>query len=105
MMFKNISYSKKSKPPENRPNNAILQSQLETSRDGILVVNPDQKIILTNDRFHRMWSIAPHIAALQDDEIQIKTILDQLADPDAFITRVQYLYKHPDETSLELLFL
>ena len=84
-------------------NNAILQSQLETSLDGILVVNPDNKIILTNDRFHRMWSISSKIAALHDDEIQIRTILDQLVDPEAFISRVQYLYEHPEETSLELI--
>ncbi len=103
MMFRDLNYSRISPPRKAPPNNAILQSQLETSWDGILVVDPDQKIILTNDRFHRMWSIAPHIAALQNDEIQIKTILDQLADPDAFISRVQYLYEHPDETSLELI--
>ena len=87
---------------EDFPNNAILQSQLETSWDGILVVDPNNKIILTNDRFHRMWSISPQIAALQDDKVQIGTILDQLEDPDGFISRVQYLYQHPEETSLEL---
>jgi len=86
-----------------KANIAILQSQLETSWDGILVVDPENKIILTNDRFHRMWSISAKIAALHDDEIQIRTILDQLVDPDAFISRVQYLYEHPEETSLELL--
>jgi len=82
---------------------AILQSQLETSRDGILVVNPDDKITLTNDRFHRMWNIPPQIVALQDDRIQIKTILHQLTDPDTFMARVQYLNEHPEETSMELL--
>jgi len=84
-------------------NAAILRSQLETSWDGILVVNPENKIILTNDRFQRMWNIAPEIAVLQDDEIQIKTILDQLVEPDAFISRVQYLNEHPEETSFEFL--
>ncbi len=82
---------------------AILQSQLETSWDGILVVAPDKTIILTNDRFHRMWRITPQIAALQDDAVQIRTILDQLIDPDAFLARVQYLTEHPEETSLEYL--
>ncbi len=97
ILLRNRNYCK------DQPDNAILQSQLETSWDGILVVSPDNKIILTNDRFHRMWNIAPHVAALQDDEIQIRTILDQLANPDAFISRVQYLYEHPEETSLELI--
>lgn len=97
MLLRNRGYSSE------HSNNAILQSQLESSRDGILVVNPDNKIILTNDRFYRMWSISSRIAALHDDEIQIRTILDQLVDPDAFISRVQYLYDHPEETSLELL--
>ena len=80
---------------------AILQSQLETSWDGILVVAPDNTIILTNDRFYRMWSIAPQIATLCDDAVQIRTILDQLTDPDAFLARVQYLSEHTEETSLE----
>jgi len=87
----------------NQQANAILQGQIETSRDGILVVDPDNKIILSNDLFHRMWSIAPNVAALQDDEIQIRTILDQLTDPEAFLSRVQYLYDHPEETSIELI--
>ena len=82
---------------------AILQSQLETSQDGILVVSPDNKITLTNDRFHRMWNIPPQIVALQDDEIQIQTILYQLKEPDAFMARVQYLNEHPEETSTELI--
>jgi signal transduction histidine kinase len=82
---------------------AILQSQLETSRDGILVVNPDNKITLTNDRFHRMWNIPPKIVALQDDAIQIRTILYQLTEPDVFMARVQYLNEHPEETSMELI--
>ncbi len=82
---------------------AILQSQLETSRDGILVVDLDNKITLTNDRFHRMWNIPPQIAALQDDAIQIRTILYQLIDPDAFIARVQHLNEYPEETSVELI--
>ena len=82
---------------------AILQSQFEASWDGILVVDPDNKIILTNDRFHRMWSIAPHIAALRDDAIQIRTILDQLTDPDTFLARIQHLRQYPEETSLELI--
>jgi len=71
-----------------KANIAILQSQLETSWDGILVVDPENKIILTNDRFHRMWSISAKIAALHDNEIQIRTILDQLVNQDVFISRV-----------------
>ncbi len=84
---------------------SVLQSQLETTRDGILVVSHTNKILLTNSRFHTMWSIRPEIAALQDDEIQIKTVLDQLIDPEAFISRVQFLYDHPEEISQDTLHL
>ena len=103
MLLRKINNRENKKLSTKRQRNAILQSQLETSRDGILVVDPENKIILTNDRFQRMWSIAPHIAALHDDEIQIRTVLDQLVDPDAFLARVQHLNEHPEETSLELI--
>ncbi len=103
MLLRELNNSDSQKLDKKRKKNAILQSQLETSWDGILVVDPENKIILTNDRFHRMWGIAPHIAALQDDEIQIRTVLDQLVDPDSFLDRVTYLNEHPEETSLELI--
>ena len=84
---------------------SVLRSQLETTRDGILVVSHTNKILLTNRRFHSMWSIRPEVAALHDDEIQIKTVLDQLVDPAAFIARVQFLYDHPEEISQDTLHL
>ncbi|HID69689.1 MAG TPA: PAS domain-containing sensor histidine kinase [Desulfobacterales bacterium] len=103
MLLRELNNRRRQNPSDEQQKNAILHSQLDTSWDGILVVDPDNKIILTNDRFHRMWSIAPHIAELQDDEIQIRTVLDQLVDPDAFLARVQYLNEHPEDTSLELI--
>ncbi len=84
---------------------SVLQSQLFTTLDGILVVAPDNKILLTNKQFHKMWRIDPHVAALHDDAIQIKTVLNQLVDPDAFLAHVQHLYAHPEETSLDVIYL
>lgn len=84
---------------------SILQSQLETIREGILVVSQTNKILLTNALFNEMWSIPPEIAALFDHEIQIQTILDQLVDPKYFISQVQFLNENSKEISRNTLHL
>ena len=83
--------------------NTVLKIQLETTLDGILVVDADNKILLQNEVFLKMWEIKPDVAALQDDKQQIQTVLEHLKDPQAFLARAHHLSEHPEEKSLELL--
>lgn len=85
---------------ELRYKNVILATQLETSLDGILVVNEDSKVILShNERFARMWGIPNELIENGVDELVLKHNMDQVADPDSFLSRVKYLNDHTYETS------
>jgi len=79
--------------------NALLDAQLETSIDGILVVGRDGKAILSNDRFREMWRMPQKLLDARDDDRMLEYACGQLKEPEAFLKRVRYLYSHPEERS------
>jgi len=82
---------------------SILRSTLESTTDGILVVNKEGKIEDFNQQFIKMWKIPTELAETKEDEKLIKFVLDQLVDPDDFVKKVNDLYTHPAETSYDTL--
>lgn len=77
----------------------LLEAQLESTIDGILVVDTQGKSILSNQRFGEMWNIPNEILDSKDDNKVIGHVLDQLKDPKAFTQKVEYLYAHMAEKS------
>ena len=86
---------------ELRFNNVIHATQQETSPEAILIVNENGRIVRYNQQFLRMWGIPNEVVSPRVDEIAIRYVLGQLADPDAFLARIRYLYEHKDERSFE----
>ncbi|MDD1681463.1 MAG: PAS domain S-box protein, partial [Methanoregula sp.] len=86
-------------------NNAILSTQQETSLDAILIVDANGKIINYNRQFIALWGVPEDLVAQGVDEPVLKFVTGRLADPDAFLSRVKYLYEHKDEKSFEELLL
>jgi diguanylate cyclase (GGDEF)-like protein/PAS domain S-box-containing protein len=82
---------------------SLVSATLESTADGILVVDRDGKITSFNEEFRRMWRVPREILESGDDERAIASVLDQLADPDAFLEKVTELYNTPDSTSHDLL--
>lgn len=83
----------------------VLTSQLETTMDGILVIAPDQTTLLSNRQFQKMWGVMDQATTPHHNQLQSKTILEQLKDPDAFTATIQYLYKHPNEHDTNIIYL
>jgi PAS domain S-box-containing protein len=81
--------------------NTILFTQLETSIDGILVVDEDDKIVLNNRRFVEMWGLPPELVEQKDDEPVLQFVKNKVADQQLFIESVRYLYENKQETSHE----
>ena len=77
-----------------------LKSVLESTTDGILAIGKDRSVLYTNDRFAEMWRIPKDILKSKDDLVLLQYVLDQLADPDGFINKVEELY-HSDEESFD----
>lgn len=85
---------------------ALLAATLESTVDGILVVDRDGHIVGHNERFASMWRIDREVMNSGDDGQVIASVLEQLVDPDGFVAGVRDLYDHPDQTSFdELAFL
>ena len=83
--------------------NSLLQATLESTADGILVVNREGKIVTYNERFVNMWRIPEEVLATRDDDRAIEVVLDQLKAPEAFLEKVHALYGSPSESSSDVL--
>jgi signal transduction histidine kinase/HAMP domain-containing protein/ActR/RegA family two-component response regulator len=85
---------------------SLLTATLESTADGILVVNNEGKIINLNQKFIDMWSIPPEIIQSKDNQKAIDFVLGQLKYPELFLKKVQESYAHLDiesEDTLELI--
>ena len=82
---------------ELRESEIKLKVILQSTADGILAIDSNGKIIKTNKRFAELWRIPQELVDLGDDDILLSFVLDQLTNPDEFISKVQKLYRSTDE--------
>jgi len=82
---------------------SLLRATLESTADGILVVDLDGKILSFNQKMADMWEIPAEIFASGDDQRAINAALDKLIYPDEFMTKVIELYRHPEAASYDVL--
>jgi PAS domain S-box-containing protein len=78
---------------------ALLEAQINSSNDGILVVDMHGKKILQNQRTIDLWKIPRHIADNIDDNVQVQHVMNMTKYPEQFVDKVTYLYRHPDDIS------
>ncbi|WP_204151882.1 PAS domain S-box protein [Leptolyngbya sp. CCY15150] len=81
--------------------NAILRAQREASIDGILILDEHRRIVSYNQQFCGIWGILPDQIATGGDRLLIQRLLDQLIDSDNFLSTVDFLYEHPDQSNRE----
>ncbi|MDE3145162.1 MAG: PAS domain S-box protein, partial [Bacteroidota bacterium] len=79
----------------------LSNAVLESIHNGILVVDQNGTVIKYNDTFADMWRIPGEIMDLKDDKTLLEFILDQLADPNEFISKVKELYADPEAESFD----
>lgn len=82
---------------------SLLRATLESTADGILVVDREGKIVSFNQKFVEMWNIPPAVVASRDDEKAIAHVLNQLKDPEGFLRKVRELYAQSGAESYDLL--
>jgi len=79
--------------------NSLIQAQQDAELDGILAIDEERNVVGCNRRFKELWAIPEEIIETGDDRQLLQHALSQLADPQAFLEKVEYLYEHPSEKS------
>ena len=79
--------------------NLMLTTQQEASIDGILSVDAEGKIISINRRLLEIWGLPEGLLGLVEDEYLLMSATAKVANPAAFLAKVNYLYEHREEIS------
>jgi PAS domain S-box-containing protein len=82
---------------------SLLRATLESTADGILVVDVSGKILSFNQKMSDMWGIPADTFASGDDEAAINAALAKLSHPEDFMAKVVELYSNPDLASYDVL--
>jgi PAS domain S-box-containing protein len=78
---------------------AFFEAQVNSSLDGILVVDGDGKKILQNQQMDDLWRIPPEYVTDVDDQRRLDWVAGQIKNPQQFREGVAHLYAHPDQIS------
>ena len=82
----------------------LLSATLDSTADGILVVDSTGTVQYSNKRFADLWRIPRDLLHSRDDGVLLQYVLDQLVDPEAFLQKVHQLYASSEESFDTLLF-
>lgn len=92
---------------ESRFHLTILQTQLETSLEAIMVVSREGCVLSYNNQMLDLWGIPRELLEscrdkplLQSAEI-LSGIKERLEDPGTYLRTIEYLHKHDKEKSIE----
>jgi diguanylate cyclase (GGDEF)-like protein len=82
---------------------SLQRATLESTADGILVVDREGSIVSFNRRFKEMWHLPDDIVDSGDDDRSVAFVCDQLKDPTTFVRKINQLYKRPEAESFDML--
>ena len=88
---------------ERRHTLSLHRATLESTADGILVVNRAGRVTSVNRKFTALWRLPEDVVATQQDERLLEAVIDQLKDPDAFLRRVRELYADKEASSFDII--
>jgi PAS domain S-box-containing protein len=82
---------------------ALHRATLESTTDGLLVVDTGGHFVSYNHQFVEMWGIPEQVATDGSDERALSLVLHQLKDPEKFLAKVRELYATPEAESFDVL--
>ena len=87
---------------ELRATNSVLAATLESTTDGILVIDRSRRVTSFNSRFVEMWGLPEGVLRLRDELTVLSPVLDLLVDPQEFVATVHALESNPGGESHDL---
>ena len=82
---------------------SLLDATLESTVDGILVVDGRGRLTKFNRKFVEMWKLPGEILDAKDDDRALAFVVSQLKSPDTFTSKVRELYARPEAESFDVL--
>ncbi len=80
-------------------NISLLHATIDSTGEGILVLNRAGSIALYNRRAAAMWNITPEMQRAGDDHGMLRHAIQQLRDPESFVAAAQQFdWQNADET-------
>ncbi|HEV3200953.1 MAG TPA: response regulator [Bryobacteraceae bacterium] len=80
-----------------------LRAALESTGDGILVVDSERKVVTSNHKFAELFRIGESLLRCTDEGTVLRSIGWRLKDPDAFLGKVHELYNDCESQSDDVL--
>jgi len=80
---------------------SIKRATLESTADGILVVDDQGNVVDYNGKFTDLWNLPPELMEQKNDDRLLQHVLGQLKSPETFIRKVRELYDHPDAENFD----
>ncbi len=77
--------------------NLIRATAMESSPDGILVVDETRRIISFNAQYVELWNLPRELVERGANLPVLQAVAAQFTSPQDYIARVDYLYGHPDD--------
>ncbi len=81
---------------------SLLQATLESTADGILAIDRENKISF-NQKFVEMWSIPDEVIRSRECNQQLGYLIDQVKEPEAFLKRISEILSQTDAESYDIL--
>ncbi|KTD73005.1 EAL domain-containing protein [Legionella tucsonensis] len=81
---------------------SLLRSTFESSADGILVIDLNNKLIDCNSKFISMWNIPESMLETNNGNILLYYMLNQIIQPKEYLADINRLRKNIDEVSREI---
>jgi len=81
----------------------LLQSTLDSTADGILVIGEDGRVLTWNQRFADMWGIPAELMEQDEDRDLVGLLAEQTTEPEEFRRGLENLRAHPEVESVAVL--
>ncbi|MDD4973976.1 MAG: PAS domain S-box protein [Bacteriovorax sp.] len=82
---------------------SLLNAIIESTADGLMVVDLNGNIMRYNQKFVKLWQIPEKILDKKDDSLTIQYILGQIKNPDQFLEKIKEIYESPEMESTDVI--
>lgn len=80
---------------------ALFEAQLHSAQDGVLIVDNERNVIVHNQRLNDLLHIPARLVEDSDSLPLLEWVTGQVKDHQAFNDKVEWLYRHQEEVSLD----